>query len=68
MQYNYAFDIAFEVLSDERDWGDIPTAQIRDALLKRVEQLDKDAEWKEATSSFDVYEIQESENELPTYV
>ena len=60
MQYNYAFDIAFEVLSDERDSGDIPTAQIRDALLKRVEQLDKDAEWKEATSIFDVYEIQES--------
>ena len=57
MPYNYAFDVAFEVISDEKDWGNIPTAQIRKCLLKRIKQLDDDDEWKEATSSYDVYEI-----------
>ena len=59
MKYNYAFDVAFEVISDKKDWGDIPVSEIRQALLKRVNQLDKDEEWKEATSSFDCYEMEE---------
>ena len=57
--YNYAFDLAFEVISDEKDWGNISVSEIRQALLKRIEQLDQDEEWEEATSSYDCYEISE---------
>ena len=60
MKIEIEIDIEFEVISDKKNWGDIPVSEIRQALLKRVKQLDKDEEWKEATSSFDCYKMEET--------
>ena len=56
MIYNHAFDIAFSLDSNKEDWREVPVPEIKQALLNRIEQLDKDGEWLEATSGFDTYE------------
>jgi hypothetical protein len=58
-KYSYAFDLAFEVISSESDWGNISAKELKSALLKRIKQLDEDSEWLEACSSFDSYELDE---------
>ena len=56
MIYNHAFDIAFSQDSNKEDWREVPVLEIKQALLNRIKQLDKDGEWLEATSSYDTYE------------
>ena len=56
-RYNYAFDIAFEVESDEHDWHAIQPEALKAALLKRIAELDKNPpDWLEACGSYDCYD------------
>lgn len=63
--YNHAFDIAFEVVSSDPKSLDITPADIKIALLKRINQLDAtitkdrpEGEWLEAIGApIDTYEI-----------
>lgn len=72
-RYNHAFDIAFSVISDDPGGDDVTPAMLKEALLKRIADLDasydpanpsdKGGEWLEAVGvPFDTYE----EEDAPT--
>lgn len=59
-KYNHAVDIAFPVISNHPNGEDITSEMFREALLKRIKQLDKDDEWDEValtSAPFDTHEI-----------
>ena len=51
-RYNHACTVAFEVLSDDEDGGDITPSMLHDALLRRIRDLETSTpdkrEWLEA--------------------
>ena len=54
--YNHAFDIAFEVLDEHEEWGDVPPAVVLEALKARVADLEADETMvTECTSCFDTF-------------
>ena len=62
MKYNHAIDLAFSIVSEEEDWAKIPIPLLREALIKRIKDLDdyQDGyQWEEALSCFDTYEVDE---------
>lgn len=55
-QWNHAFDLGFSVVSSTDDGSDVTPAMYREALLNRIEELDKDNAWEEAVgASFDSF-------------
>ena len=44
-QYNHVYDMAFSVVSDTPDGSDVTQAMLRAALIRRIEQLDAEAEF-----------------------
>lgn len=59
-RFNHAFDIAFSLESEREDASDVTPEIIRQALLKRIRDLDAagDGEWIEACAvPWDTYEI-----------
>lgn len=54
-RYNHAFDFAFEVISDREDGEDVTPAMLREALLKRVNNL-SDQDLDEACGLYDTHE------------
>jgi len=60
MKFNHACDIAFEVLSDDAQGGDITPEMYRAALKKRIDELDRTNIWDEAVGIFDTCERDEN--------
>lgn len=59
-RFNHAFDIAFEVITDDPEGENVTPAILKAALLKRIENLDEDDSWLEAAGApFDTYEVDE---------
>lgn len=58
MTYNHAFTLAFEIPgSTDPEGNDITPQQYREALLKRMNDLDKNNEWEEAIGApYDTFE------------
>ncbi len=57
MKKNYAFDIAFEVIS-ENEPDKITKKEFKEALLERIKQLDEEDIWEEAIGlPFDSYDV-----------
>ena len=59
LKYNHAVDISFSVVSNDPFGKDITPAMLREALVKRMQQLDNsaDVEWLEAAlPPYDTYE------------
>ena len=48
MKYNHAVTLAFEVISDDPNGEDFTPAILREALLRRMVNLDIGNEWVEA--------------------
>lgn len=58
--YNHMLDVAFEVISPEEDWGEIPIEEILTALEKRVAFLRAhQADAANAFGSCDSFEVEE---------
>lgn len=56
-RYNHAFTVAFEVESDHESGEDVTQDMLRTALLRRMDTLDEENSWVEATGCpFDTYE------------
>lgn len=56
-KFNHAFDIAFSLVSEKQDASDVTAAMLKEALLKRIENLDAEDTWIEAAGApFDTYE------------
>ncbi len=60
-RYNHAFTIAFEVISEEPDGSDVTAEMFREALERRMKDLDDSrpdkSEWQEACQPpYDTYE------------
>lgn len=48
-RYNHAFTLAFEVSGSRmEDGSDVTVHQMREALLARIAQMDRDNEWTDA--------------------
>ena len=58
--YNHMYDIAFTVISYERDGFDVTPAQVRLAITERIASL-TDPELFEAVSWCDTYAVEESD-------
>jgi len=59
-RYSHAFDIAFEVISNEKDGSDVTADMIADALRDRIKSLLHNDEMIEACGCpFDTYEMEE---------
>ena len=57
MKYNHAVSLAFEVVSDDPNGEDFTPAILREALLKRMVNLDIGNEWVEAVGlPYDTHE------------
>lgn len=55
-QYNHAYTIAFSVVSNESQGEDVTAAMLRDALIRRMKDLDGNNEWEEAAGGpYDSY-------------
>jgi len=62
MKWNHAYDLAFSVELDQEDWLDglkMNKKLIRQALLKRVEDLFKTEDYLEGITGFDSYEVED---------
>tara|TARA_R110000796_G_scaffold63604_1_gene147288 strand:- start:334 stop:558 length:225 start_codon:yes stop_codon:yes gene_type:complete len=58
-KYNHALGVSFSIVSNDPDGKDITPAMVRQAIFKRMQQLDNcdDVEWLEATlPPYDTYE------------
>lgn len=63
-KFSHAFDIAFEVVSDQADGKDVTPAMFRQALAYRMSM--SDAEILEATGApFDTFEFDTEDEHLP---
>lgn len=61
-KFDYAFDIAFSVLSDEPEGKDVTPAMFRAALLRRIIELDETNTWEEACGvPYDAAEIDQAQ-------
>jgi hypothetical protein len=57
-KYSHAYDIAFEVISDNENGDDVTPEMLVQALLTRIILLSTDEEMIEATGCpFDTYEV-----------
>lgn len=58
-RFNHAFDIGFEVVSDDRNAEDVTADMLRKALEARIAQLDSsgDLAWLAACLKFDTFEV-----------
>jgi len=57
MKYNHAVSLAFEVISNDPNGEDFTPALLREALLKRMVNLDTGTEWIEAVGlPYDTHE------------
>ena len=56
IRYNHAVDIAFEVISNDEQGEDITPDMLREALQKRVDELDRTNNWLAAVDIFDTME------------
>lgn len=70
MSYNHAYTIGFEVSgSEDPDGEDVTPARLREALLKRIADLDatpEGKEWLEAVGApYDTYEETQEISEGP---
>jgi hypothetical protein len=54
-KFNHLFEMAFSVDSDSEDASDVTPAMLRDALLRRIADLDQNADWLEACGCCDTY-------------
>ena len=59
-KFNHAYDIAFSVVSKKEDGSDVTPAMFRAALIRRIQQLDQEAQfggWEQACGApFDTYQ------------
>jgi hypothetical protein len=55
-RYSHAFVFAVEVISETSDGSDVTPAELRAALLERIQRL-SEAELAEACGLYDSYEI-----------
>jgi hypothetical protein len=55
-KFNHLFEMAFSLDSDSEDASDVTPAMLRDALLRRIADLDQNADWLEACGCCDTYE------------
>ena len=63
MKYNHAFALAFTIESNHPDGNDIFGVHFTNAVLKRIIDLNENAEWDEAVGApFDTFEIEEEEH------
>lgn len=60
-KFNHAFDVAFEVISDDLYAQDVTPTMLKEALLRRIANLDAagEIEWREACTPYDTYEVPE---------
>ncbi|ARK07583.1 hypothetical protein LAV_00208 [Sphingobium phage Lacusarx] len=59
VKYNHALDIGFEVISADANGEDITPEMLKTALLRRIDELDREGTWIEATGKpFDTYELE----------
>jgi hypothetical protein len=57
MKYNHAYTIAFELVSSTPTGEDVTPEMLREALIRRISELDKTDTWIEATGApFDTFE------------
>ena len=56
MKYSHACDLAFEVLSNDKQGGDLTPDMYRIAIKKRVDELDRTNSWDEAIGIFHTME------------
>lgn len=55
-QYNHAYTIAFSVVSNEPQGEDVTANMLRDALIRRMKDVDDNNEWEEAVGGpYDSY-------------
>ena len=47
-KFSHLFAIGFSIVSDEEDGSDVTPEMFRDALVKRVRELEQYNEWLEA--------------------
>jgi hypothetical protein len=59
-RYNHAYDIAFSLVSETPDGSDVTQEMLRAALIRRIEQLDAEAEFggmeQACGAPYDTYE------------
>lgn len=54
--YNHAFTLAFQLKSNDPDGEDVTEQMLREALLKRVAEMDENGLWEESVGApFDSY-------------
>lgn len=58
--YSHAFTVAFELKSQSEDGSDVTPKMFREAILKRMDDLDENNEWQEAIGL--PYDTHEEEN------
>ena len=55
-RYNHAYTLAFSLVSNDDKGHDVDARQLKAALLARIEDLDAEGAWIEATGApFDSY-------------
>ena len=56
-RYNHAYDVAFSLVSNDPEGRDVTPAMFREALLRRVVEIDRADNWEEAVGApFNTYE------------
>lgn len=62
-KFDHAYTIAFSLVSDDEQGKDVTTAMLKEALLRRIKDLDQSpqgGEWFEAVGApFDTHEVEE---------
>lgn len=58
MKYNHQYSIGFSLESKHEDGYDVPTKEVRAALIKRIRELDEADEWAEAIAVEDTEEVE----------
>lgn len=56
-KFNHMYDIAFTVVSNTEDGGDVTPNMLRAALLDRISTM-CDGDWLEACGLCDTYEVE----------
>ena len=57
--FSHAVDLAFEVISHDKNGDDITPNMYRAALEERMDELDREGTWSEAIGyPFDTYEME----------
>ena len=61
-KFNHVFDLAFVVISSDKDGEDVSPNMYRAALKKRMDELDRLNVWEEAIGApLDTYEMEKEE-------